>query len=240
MKEKLFNEIRHLLSLNNFRITLTYTLIITSALYFTSIEYSNIDFSNPSKLFENYIILKLVAASILVNWIFYRIPRFFLRIYFHVYIRNKFLKWKIELEKKGKFKLLKEVHGVYKALYFFIKNYFYNLGYFTRNDLVLNVEINEKIKEEIINEVLVDCYKWICCMIHLIITLCFIWKFVNIWLILGAVFLIVTNFTTPFIIIPIVMNLEVLNKIRIDLLKDKRLGKEEIKKISDISSGGKN
>ncbi len=236
MKEKLFNEIRHLLSLNNFRITLTYTLIITSALYFTSMEYSSIDFSSPSKLFENYIILKLVAASIIVNWVFYRVPRFLLRLYFHIYIRNKFLKWKTELEKKGKFKLLKEVHGVYKGLYFIIKNYVYNLGYFTRNDLGLEVEINEEIKEEILNEVLVDSYKWICCMIHFIITLCFIWKFISAWLIVGAVILIFLNFATPFIAIPIVMNLEVLNKITIDLIKDKNLGKKEIAKIDDISS----
>lgn len=235
MKEKLFNEIRHLISLNNFRITLTYTLIITSAMYFTSIEYSNIDFSSPRKLFENYIILKFVTASIIVNWVFYRVPRFFLRIYFHVYIRNKFLKWKAELEKKGKFKLLKEVHGVYKGLYFLIKNYVYNLGYFTRSDLALEVEITEEIKEEILNEVLVDSYKWICCMIHFIITLCFIWKFINVWLILVAVFFIVTNFAIPFIAIPIVMNLEVLNKIRMDLIKDNSLGKQNMAKITDIS-----
>jgi hypothetical protein len=155
-------------------------------------------------------------------------PRFFLRIYFHIYIRNKFLKWKEELERKGKFKLLKEVHGVYKALHFLVKNYVYNLGYFTRSDLTLEVEINENIKEEILNYVLVDCYKWICCMIHFIITLCFIWKFINVWLILGAVFFIFTNFATPFIAIPVVMNLEILNKIRIELIRDNSLGTKSI------------
>jgi hypothetical protein len=155
-------------------------------------------------------------------------PRFFLRLYFHLYIRNKFLKWKSELEKKGKFKLIKEVHGIYKAIYFVIKNYVYNLGYFTRNDLVLSVEINEEIKEELLNEMLIDCYKWISCMIHFIITLCFIWKFVNVWLILLATFFIFLNFATPFIAIPIVMNLEILNKIRIELLKDKTLGTKPI------------
>jgi hypothetical protein len=228
MKEKIFNEIRHLLSLNNFRITLTYTLIITNALYFTSIEYSSIDFSNPKMIFENYIVLKFVGASIVINFVFYRIPRFFLRIYFHLYIRNKFLKWKVELEKKGKFKLLKEVHGIYKGLYFVIKNYIYNLGYFTRNDLVISLEINEETKNEIINEVLVDCYKWICVMIHFIITLCFIWDYINTWLILGAIFLIIVNFATPFVIIPIVMNIEVLNKIRLDIIKDKSIGTKAI------------
>lgn len=228
MKKKLINELRHLLSLNNFRITLTYTLIITNALYFTSIEYSKLEFSNPAKLFENYLILKFVLASIIINWVFYRMPRFLLRIYFHIYIRNKFLKWKEELEMKGKFKLLKEVHGAYKALYFLVKNYVYNLGYFTRSDLSLNVEINEEIKEEILNDVLVDCYKWICCMIHFIITLCFIWKFINVWLILGAVFFIFTNFATPFIAIPVVMNLEVLNKIRLELIRDSSLGTKSI------------
>lgn len=228
MKKKLLTEIRHLLSLNNFRITLTYTLIATSALFFTSIEYSKLDFTNPAELFENYLILKFVMASILINWLFYRIPRFLLRIYFHIYIRNKFLKWKTDLEKEGKFKLLKEVHGIYKALYFVIKNYVYNLGYFTRNDLVLKVEIIEDIKEEILNEVLVDSYKWICCMIHFIITLCFIWKFINVWLILGAVFFIFMNFATPFIAIPVVMNLEILNKIRIELIKDNSLGTKPI------------
>ncbi len=228
MKERLFSEIRHFLSLNNFRITLTYALIITNAMYFTSIEYSQIDLSNPAKIFENYLILKFVAASIFINWLFYRMPRFFLRLYFHLYIRNKFLKWKSELEKKGKFKLIKEVHGIYKAIYFVIKNYVYNLGYFTRNDLVLSVEINEEIKEELLNEMLIDCYKWISCMIHFIITLCFIWKFVNVWLILLATFFIFLNFATPFIAIPIVMNLEILNKIRIELLKDKTLGTKPI------------
>lgn len=228
MKEKIFNEIRHLLSLNNFRVMLTYTLIITNALYFTSIEYSQLDFSSPANLFENYLILKFVAASIVINWVFYRLPRFMLRIYFHIYIRNKFLKWKSELEKKGKFKLLKEVHGVYKALYFLVKNYVYNLGYFTRSDLAFSVEINEEIKEEILNEALVDCYKWISCMIHFIITLCFIWKFINLWLILLASLFIWLNFATPFIVIPIIMNLEVLNKIRLDLIKDKTVGNKPI------------
>lgn len=228
MKARLFNEIRHLFSLNNFRITLTYTLIITNAMYFTSIEYSQIDLSNPAKIFENYLILKFVGVSILINLVFYRIPRFFLRIYFHIYIRNKFLKWKLELEKKGKFKLIKEIHGIYKAIYFVIKNYVYNLGYFTRNDLVLNIEINEEIKREILNEALVDCYKWICCMVHFIITLCFIWNFINFWLILGAVFLIFINFAIPFVAIPVVMNLEILNKIRIDLIKDNSIGTKPI------------
>jgi len=228
MNEKIFAEIRHLLSLNNFRVMLTYTLIITNALYFTSIEYSQLDFSSPAKLFENYLILKFVAASIIINWVFYRMPRFFLRIYFHIYIRNKFLKWKSELEKKGKFKMLKEVHGVYKALYFLVKNYVYNLGYFTRSDLAFEVEINESIKEEILNEALVDCYKWICSMIHFIITLCFIWKYINIWLIVLATLFIWVNFATPFVVIPIIMNLEVLNKIRTDLIKDKTIGKRPI------------
>lgn len=228
MKDKLYKEIRQLLSLNNFRVMLTYTLIITNALYFTSIEYSSIDFSNPKKLFENFIILKFVGASILINLIFYRFPRFLLRIYFHLYIRNKFLKLKNELEKKGKFKLLKEVHGIYKGLYFILKNYIYNLGYFTRNDLNFGVEINNEIKEEIINEVLTDCYKWICAMLHFLVTLCFIWKFINVWLILLALVLIVVNFLTPFLAIPVIMNIEVLNKIRIDILKDKTLGTKPI------------
>jgi hypothetical protein len=228
MKERLFNEIRHFLSLNNFRNMLTYTLIVTNAMYFTSIEYSKIDLSNPARIFENYLIIKFVAASIVINWLFYKMPRFFLRIYFHLYIRNRFLRWKTELEKKGKFKLIKEVHGIYKGLYFLAKNYVYNLGYFTRSDLVLKVEINEELKEEILNEMLVDCYKWICCMIHFVITLCFIWKFVNVWLIVLAGFFILFNFAIPFIAIPIVMNLEILNKIRVELLKDKTLGTKPI------------
>jgi hypothetical protein len=224
MKEKLLNELYRLISLNSFRVMLTYTLIITSALYFTSIEYSNLDFTNPSKIFSNYLILKFVAASILINFIFYRIPKLFLRIYFHMYVRNKFYRWKVELERNGKFKLLKEVHGIYKVLNFIIQNYIYNLGYFTRNDLSFSYEITEQKKEEITNEVLLDCYKWICVMLHFIITLCFIWQYINVWLILVAVFSILMNFCTPFIVIPVVMNLEILNKIRLDIVKNKTIG----------------
>lgn len=226
--QRIKEEFMELLSFYNFRKLLTYTLIVTNAFYFTSLKYSDINLENPYKVFENYLILKFIAVSIAVNLVFYRIPRFFLRIYFHGYIRNWFLKKRQEIEAKGRFTMLKHMHSVYTALKFLIKNYIYQLGYVNRLDLSFEIEINQDVKEEMLNEALKDCYGWICSMIHFIITLCFIWNYVNVWLILIAIILLIVNFLTPFIAIPVVMNIEILNKIRLDIVKDKHLGNRPI------------
>lgn len=228
MKKQIQDEFLMLLSLSNFRKTLSYALIIANTFYFTSVSYSQIDFNNPMQIFDNYLVIKFVAVSILVNFMFYKTPRFFLRIYFHVYIRNWFLKKKVQLESKGKYAYLKEMHAAYSGLKFIIKNYVYRLGYFTRNELDFNVIITEQAKEEMLNEMLLDYYNWICTMIHFLVTLCFIWKFINLWLILVAIFFMATNFLGPFVAIPIVMNLEILNKIRLDIVKDKQIGSKPI------------
>jgi len=224
-------EFLDLLSFYNFRKLLTYTLIVTNAFYFTSLKYSDINLENPYKVFENYMIIKFIAVSIAINMVFYRIPRFFLRIYFHFYIRNWFIKKKVEIEAKGRFAMLKGIHGVYTGLKFLVKNYIYQLGYVNRLDLSFEIEINQDVKDEILNETLKDCYGWVCSMVHFIITLCFIWNYMNIWLILTASLFLIINFLTPFIAIPVVMNLEILNKIRLDILKDKHLGKRPIELI---------
>lgn len=225
-RERLLGELRHFLSLGNFRMLLMNTLILSNAFYFTSIDYASIDLSNPMELIMSKILLKVLVAYILIHWIFYRVPRFFMRIYFHLHVRNKYLKWKKRLEQRGRFRLLRETHELYKILSKVFRNYIYNLGYFTRNDLRLDEEITEEMKEEILNDLLMDCYKWMCCLIHLIFTLFFIWDYANFWLILIAFLAIVINFALAYSAFPIVMNLELLNKIRLDTIKDRKLGTE--------------
>lgn len=223
-RERLLVEIRHYFSLGSFRILLTNVLIVSSAFFFIGIDYSSLDLPKAKQLITSMMLLKFSGAFILVQWIFYKIPKFFMRIYFHMHVRNTFLKWQQQLEENGRFSLLRETNEVYKGLSFFVRNYIYNLGYFTRNDLRLDVKITEEIKEEMVNELLLDCYKWMCCLIHLIFTLFFIWDYVNFWLIAVALFGIGLNFALAYMTFPLVMNLEILNKIRLDIIKDRKLG----------------
>jgi hypothetical protein len=223
-KQKLRLELKRLLSLKNLRILLTNTLILSNAIYFTRIDIATIDLSDSLHLIMSRVLLKLVIAFFIIHWIFYNVTRFFLRIYFHVHIRQKFLKRKKQLEANGRFSLLRETHGVYKGLSFVIREYIYNLGYFTRNDLRTDVKITEEMKEEMLNDLLIDCYKWIYCLIHLVFTLFFIWEYVNFWLLVAAILAICWNFLLAYLTFPIIMNLEILNKIRLDIIKDRTLG----------------
>lgn len=231
-RERLLGELRHFVSLGNFRMLLMNTLILSNAFYFTSIDFKSIDLTDPMELLMSKILLKLVAAYLIIHWTFYRVPRFFMRIYFHLYVRNKYLKWKKRLEQRGRFRLLRETHELYRILSVLFRNYIYNLGYFTRNELRLEAEITEETKEELLNDLLMDCYKWMCCLIHLVFTMFFIWDYANFWLILIAFLAIVMNFAMAYSAFPIIMNLELLNKIRLDLLKDRKLGTEVMEVIN--------
>ena len=223
-RERLVGELWRYFSLVSFRILLTNVLILSSAFFFIGIDYSSLDLPKAKQLITSMMLLKFSGAFILVQWIFYKIPKFFMRIYFHMHVRNKFLKWQQQLEENGRFSLLRETNEVYKGLSFFVRNYIYNLGYFTRNDLRLDVKITEEVKEEMVNELLLDCYKWMCCLIHLLFTLFFVWDYVNFFLIAIALIGIAFNFIMAYTTFPLVMNLEILNKIRLDIIKDRKLG----------------
>lgn len=219
-------DLKNLISLASFRKLLTYSMITTTSFYLTSISLSSINLNEPGKTFENYTVLKFIAVSIAVDFVFYRLPRFVLRNFFHVYIRNKFQKKQIKIRAAGKYRSSKDMHEIYTGVKFIIKNYLLQLGYFSVHDVKKeDITITERVKDELLNEMLLDCYKWICTIIHFIITLCFIWNFLNVYLIIGCIIVLLVFLLVPFVAILLVMNLELLTKLIVDIIKEKEATK---------------
>ncbi len=210
-----------LVSISNFRKLLVFTLTITWSFYLGSMNYSIFSYLNFKNLLENYIILKFIGISLAVTFVFYELPTFLLRLLFHGYIKDKFLKIREELIKEGRFSFLKSMHVIHGVLILVFKDYVYRLGFLTRKDIEREVEITEADKEVFLNEVLGDCYKWICINIHFLLTLIIIWNYINYWLIALLLLIFLFMLASPIGIIFMAMNLDFLNRFRRKILRQK-------------------
>ncbi|MBK7666261.1 MAG: hypothetical protein IPJ32_02330 [Sphingobacteriaceae bacterium] len=152
---------RKLVSMNNFRKLLVFTLTITWTFYLGSMNYSIFNSDNFKNLLDNYIILKFIAISIAVNFVFYEAPNYLLRLLFHGYIKDKFLKLRKSLLNEGRISYLKSMHSIYGVFDLIFTDYVYRLGLLSKKDLEGEFTITESDKEEFLNEALSDCYKWI-------------------------------------------------------------------------------
>lgn len=220
---KIPTTLKKLVSISNFRRLLVYTLVTTCAFYFGSFDYTIFNTKNVQDIFQNYILLKFIGLSIIIHLVFYSFVEILLRLLFHGYTRDKFLKLRAELIRQGWYKYLRDMHGLYTVFKLIFRDYVYRLGFFTKKDITGNVEITETDKEELLNEILADCYKWICVVIHFLFTLFFIWKYLGLWVILGAIVILFFLFLFPIGAIILVMNIDLLNKVRLDILKSKTI-----------------
>ena len=107
---------------------------------------------------------------------------FFLRLLFHEYIKDKCLHVKHELQKEGRFSFLRIMQVIDKLVYVLFRDYIYRLGFLTKKDLADDVKITEADKEDFLNKILGDCYKWVCIIIHFILTLIIVWNYINYFL----------------------------------------------------------
>ena len=220
---KIPTKLSKLISVTNFRRLLTYTLITTCTFYIGSLDRSIFTNRNINDIFENYFLLKFIGISIVIRFVFYEFVEYFLRLLFHGYIKDRILKVRNDLMSQGKHSYLKGMSILYGIFSTFFKDYVYRLGFLTKKDLSEEWEVTDADKEELLNEMLGDCYKWICVTIHLFFTLFFIWQYINIWVIIGGILSLIVFFILPIGAIILVMNIDLINKVRLDILKSKSI-----------------
>ena len=205
---------KKIVSVTYFRRLISFSLTITWTFYFGSMDYSMFEYSNFKNLLENFTILKFIAISLFVSFLFYKGPKFFLRLLFHGYVKDKFLKIRQSLLAEGRMSYLKSMHFAYGVFNFIFKDYVCRLGFLSKKDLEEELEITESDKEEFLNEALCDCYQWICINIHFILTLTIVWNYLNFWVLLSLVLILIYTFLLPIGIIVIAMNLDLFNRFR--------------------------
>jgi hypothetical protein len=67
----------------------------------------------------------------------------------------------------------------------------FRLGYLSKEELFnQKTQFISFIKKEALNEGLLDLYKWICVILHLLFTLIFVWAYLKWWMIVLALVLL--------------------------------------------------
>lgn len=187
-------------------------------------SYADFTLERVKDLYQDYLLLKFISISILIYFIFYELLCYLLRLLFHGYVKDRLLKEQNDLKQTNWFSFLKEVHSFYSILNVVFKDYFFRLGLISKKDLGNiddKIKITDEEKGEILNDILSDCYKLICITIHFLFTLIFIWQYVRVWLIILGFLILLILFAFPIGAIVLIMNIELLNKVRVNILKSK-------------------
>lgn len=218
---KLTEIIQRTITLTNFGKLLLFTLTVTWVFYLGSMNYSVFSYDNFGNLLQNYIILKFIGIYLVVRFVFYTALSFLLRLLFHGYVKERFLRIKAQLQREGRINYLKSVLLLFSLLDIIFRGVAHKLGFLTKQDLEEEIEVNDLEKEKFLNEGLEDCYRWICINIHLILTLTIIWQYLNLWIISMLVFILAWMFLLPLGVIFMAMNLGFLKRMRKKMLAQK-------------------
>lgn len=159
----------------------------------------------------------LLYASIYL--IFHKGLKLVLRYFFHSKLREKVRNERNQLLRNITYSDKKDSYlfSVEISMYFY--KYFLKMGLITTNDLKTPFAISVSQKEDFFNEILEDQYSWILLIFHSLITTIIVFNFYSWWFIVIMILAIVIMLFFVFVTVYILMNLEYLELIRKQLLK---------------------
>lgn len=213
--------LRSLLSLKSLRNSLTYTLSIIGTFYFLGIDYWNGINTTVTEVISRFFILKFIAIGLAIGFTFYWILPFLLRLVFHVKLRALITKRRNELLKIKNYSDKRVEIDTHKKIESFLA-WIIQLGYLTRKEIDQNRnEFCASLRtEDFLNYFLVDIYKWICVVIHLLLTTMIVWM-IKIWIILGVILILFILSLIALGIIFITLHPEAVERILSKLVSEK-------------------
>ena len=205
--------IKKLISLDNFRQTLVYALIVTNTFYFADIDYSILTKGDFESVFKQYVLLKFIGVGVLIHLVFYRFLIFGLRLIFHGFAQGRLIQLKKKFIKNKSFSQLRESYFALEQAKTLVSKILIRLGYISKEELIKQrIPFIDFIKKEILNEGLLDLYKWMCVILHLLFTLIFVWAYLKWWMILVAIVLLGFISLIAIGLIQIVLNVNIVEK----------------------------
>ena len=205
--------LKNLISLDNFRQTLVYSLIVTNTFYFANIDYSILTKGDFESVLKQYVLLKFIGVGVVIYFVFYRFLTFGLRLVFHGFAQGRLIKLKKKTLENKSFSRMRESYFAVEQAKAILSKILIRLGYISKEEL-----INKKnqfisfIKIEFLNEGLLDLYRWICVILHLLFTLIFVWAYLKWWMVLIAIVILIFIILVAIGLIQIVINANIVEK----------------------------
>jgi len=220
MKLDLSNHLRKLVSVKRFKAIVIQSMLTAGVIFILGfnplINYDQI-IQDPKG--RSWLLLVFILLYGLIYFIFYKGLKLVLRYFFHSKLREKVRNERNQLlnnfsytDKKAWYKLSTEI-----SILFY--KYFLKMGLITTRDLNIPFKIDVSEKEDLFNEILEDQYSWILIIFHSLITTIVVFNFYAWWFIVIMILAILIMLFFVFVTVYILMNLEVLEVIRRQLLK---------------------
>lgn len=207
----LLNKVFKYLTGKRIRQTLKHSLSIAGSFYFLNISYSFSFITNIKRVnLESLEILQFLGIYGLIIFLFYPFLDFILRIIFLKVMKKRILGITRKISPREKAELLRDLNKSKQVVVDFVLGYPIELGYINYKELyqiepIEDIKVSDDEKEEAINEIVKHINKWICTLLHLLITLIVVF---NYYPLLMYCFLIVGIVLTPIVFIGIILLIE--------------------------------
>ncbi len=162
------------------RQTLKQSLSIIGAFYINNISYSLNTLINYKSIDIGTIkIIEFLITYGLILFLFYPALDFLLRFIFLKWMKKKILKNSRQIKENHKADSLRFMTSYKTIIADFVIDYPVGLGYISIKEFepIGEIKVSNQEKDEAINEIIGSINKWMCTLIHLLVTLLLVFKY---------------------------------------------------------------
>ncbi len=162
------------------RQTLKQGLSIVGAFFMLNISYSfNTLINYKSMDIESVKIIEFLIIYGLILFLFYPVLDFLLRFVFLKWMKKKILKINREIKENHRTESLRVLNSYKTTAADFVIDYPVGLGYINIKEFepIGEIKVSNQEKDEAINEIIGSINKWMCTLIHLLVTLLVVFKY---------------------------------------------------------------
>ncbi len=214
------SQIRKLISVKNIKAIAIQSMLTAGVIFIIGFNpIKNYDQIIQDPKGRSWLLLAFILLYGFIYFIFYKVLGLALRYFFHSKLREKVRNERNQLLNNITYADKKDSYLFSTKISIFFYKYFIKMGLITTSDLNTPFTINVCQKEDLFNEILEDQYSWILLIFHSLVTTIVVFNFYSLWFILLMILAILVMLFFVFITVCILMNLEYIEVIRKQLLR---------------------
>lgn len=167
-------------------------------------------------------ILYFVGVFVLVWFVIYNLFEIPLRFLFHGYVKNKVLNFRQKLNQGSEWDKKRGIMEFISAITPLFHKYLFKFGILSSNDLNEPINLDFAYREQEFNDGMTVLYRWQLTIIHTLLVAIIVWKFYAIWFFIVVIIVLVISAILTFIFMLFAMNLDYLEPVRQQLLKENK------------------
>ena len=167
-------------------------------------------------------ILYFVGVFVLVWFVIYNLFEIPLRFLFHGYVKNKVLNFRQKLNQGSEWDKKRGIMEFVAVITPFFHKYLFKYGILSSNDLNEPINLDFAYREQEFNDGMKVLYRWQLTIIHTLLVAIIVWKFYAIWFFIVVIIVLVVSAILTFIFMLFAMNLDYLEPVRQQLLKENK------------------